>query len=395
MHVNPLEASTHNTNNTNSLIPTLTMALLTLNGRRIALEQFNEEEAGDFSPYELHTLRFCRQWLAGQETFVLNTSGSTGQPKTITLTRAQMSASARLTGQALGLQAGDKALVCLSTDYIAGIMMLVRGLELGLSLTVVKPSRNPLVGFPTDTAFDFAAFVPLQLQEVLSVAPAKKILNRMQAILVGGAPINEGLLQQIKTLDAPVHHTYGMTETVSHIALRCLNGPQASEYFTPLDGVAVSLNSQGCLVVQSVLTGNRILTTHDRVELKPDGSFRWLGRIDNVINTGGFKIQSEKVESALEKLFQNYPSLAGRRFFVGPLTDPQFGQAVVAIIEGPPVAPEIKADIRTKLREGLLHDYEIPRYFYFQPHLLATPTGKIDRQANLARLSVPVRMKAE
>jgi O-succinylbenzoic acid--CoA ligase len=360
------------------------MTLLTLNGRRIALEQFNKEDAGDFSPYELHTLRFCRQWLAGQASFVLNTSGSTSRPKAIALTRAQMSASARLTGQALGLQAGDKALVCLSTEYIAGIMMLVRGLELGLALTVSTPIRNPLLGFPDDTVFDFAAFVPLQLQEILTTTPAKKILNRMRAALVGGAPINEDLLRQIKALDAPVYHTYGMTETVSHIALRRLNGPQASEYFTPLDGVEISLNPQGCLVVQSVLTGNRTLVTHDRVELRPDGSFRWLGRIDNVINTGGFKVQVETVESALAKLLPAYPQLAGRRFFIGPLADPQFDQAVVAVIEGLPVAPEILAEIRARLRAGWLHDYEVPRYFYFQPRLLETPTGKIDRRANLA-----------
>ena len=363
------------------------MPLLTLNGRQIALEQFNGEDAGDFSSYELHTLRFCRRWLVGQETFVLKTSGSTGRPKAVTLTRVQMSASASLTRRALGLQAGDKALVCLSTEYIAGIMMLVRGLELGLALTVITPSRNPLAVFPDNAAFDFAAFVPLQLQEILTTTPSKKnFLSRMRAILVGGAPINEGLLQQIRTLNVPVYHTYGMTETVSHIAFRRLNGPQASEYFTPLDEVEISLSSQGCLVVKSVLTGNRTLVTHDRVELRPDGSFRWLGRIDNVINTGGFKVQVETVESALEKLLQAYPQLAGRRFFIGSLADPQFDQAVVAVIEGLPVLPEILAGIRARLRAGWLHDYEVPRHFYFQPRLLETPTGKIDRRANLAAI---------
>jgi O-succinylbenzoic acid--CoA ligase len=367
---------------------------LTLNGRPVALADFDENDAAGCSSYERRTLQFCRQWLAGQESFVVPTSGSTGEPKAITLTREQLRASARLTGRALGLQAGDKALVCLSTDYIAGIMMLVRGMELGLSLTVVKPSRNPLVGFPDETAFDFAAFVPLQLQEILTTTPAeRKILNRMRVILIGGAPLNEGLLQSLRTLDAAVYHTYGMTETVSHIALRRLNGPQASEYFKPLDGVNIGLSPEGCLVVQSVLTRHRRLTTHDRIELKPDGSFRWLERIDNVINTGGFKVQAEKVESALETLFQDYPLLAKRRFFVGPLADPQFGQIVVAVLEGPPVAMAIQAEIRIKLREGMLHHHEIPRYFYFQPHLLETPTGKIDRQANLARLSVPMKAK--
>ncbi len=363
---------------------------LTLNGRRIAPACFDENIAADFSPCERHTLRFCRQWLAGRESFVVPTSGSTGEPKTIILKREQMRASARLTGRALGLRTGDKALVCLSTEHVAGMMMLVRGFELGLALTVVTPSRNPLAAYTEETRFDFTAFVPLQLQEILTATPAKKaILNRMRAILVGGAPVDDSLLRQIATLEAPAYHTYGMTETVSHIALRRLNGPQASDCFKPLDGVEISLGPQDCLMVKSVLTGDRPLLTNDRIELRPDGRFRWLGRLDNVINSGGFKVQAEKVEKALEPLLPQYPPLADRRFFVGPLSHQQWTQAVVVVIEGPPVAPAVEAELRARLRQGGLRHYEVPRYFYYRPRLLETPTGKIDRRANLAGLSVP------
>jgi O-succinylbenzoic acid--CoA ligase len=363
---------------------------LTLNGRRITPACFDENDAAGFSPYERHTLQFCRQWLAGQESFVVPTSGSTGKPKAVTLKREQMCASARLTGRALGLRTGDTALACLSTEHVAGLMMLVRGFELGLALTVVTPSRNPLVAYAEETRFDFAAFVPLQVQEILTATPAKQaILNRMRAILIGGAPVDDSLLQQIATLAAPVYHTYGMTETVSHIALRRLNGPQASDGFQPLDGVEISLGPQDCLVVTSVLTGDRPLLTNDRIELGPDGSFRWLGRLDNVINSGGFKVQAEKVEKALEQLLPQYPLLAGRRFFVGPLPDQQWTQVVVVVIEGPPVALAIEAELCIRLRQGWLHHYEVPRYFYYRPRLLETPTGKIDRRANLAGLSVP------
>ena len=366
------------------------MPRLTLNGRPITPADFDENDATDFSPYERRTLRFCRQWLAGQEGFVAPTSGSTGEPKTITLTREQMRASARLTGRALGLRAGDNALACLSTEHVAGLMMLVRGFELGLALTVVTPSRNPLAAYTEEIRFDFAAFVPLQLQEILTAAPAKKaILNRMRAILVGGAPVDDSLLRQIATLEAPVYHTYGMTETVSHIALRRLNGPQASDWFQPLDGVDISLGPHDCLVVTSVLTGDRPLLTHDRIELGPNGSFRWLGRLDNVINSGGFKVQAEKVEKALEQLLSQYPPLAGRRFCVGSLPHPQWTQAVVVVIEGPPVAPAIETELCVRLRQGGLHHYEVPRYFFYRPCLLETPTGKLDRRANLAGLSVP------
>jgi O-succinylbenzoic acid--CoA ligase len=303
-----------------------------------------------------------------------------------------MTASAKLSARALNLQAGDKALVCLSTEHVAGVMMLVRGLELGLSMTVLKPTSNPLAGFPDTATFDFAAFVPFQLHEALEATPAKRpILNRMRAILVGGTPISEALLKQISTLDAPVYHTYGMTETVSHIALRRLNGPQASEYFTPLEGVQVSVNSQDCLVIQSVLTRYETLVTNDRVELKENGSFRWLGRIDNIINTGGIKVQAEKVEAVLETFFQAYHHriLASRRCCVGPLPHPRFSQVVVAVIEGKPIPAWMQTDIREKLlASNLLDKYEIPMHFYFKNKFLETSSGKIDRQANLAGLSV-------
>jgi O-succinylbenzoic acid--CoA ligase len=304
-----------------------------------------------------------------------------------------MCASARLTGKALGLQARDRTLVCLSTEYIAGVMMLVRGFELNLSLTVVTPTRNPLAALPENVSFDFAAFTPLQLQEILLSTPEKKVvLDKMRTILVGGAPISDGLLHQIKTLDAPIYHTYGMTETVSHIALRRLNGRQVSDYFVPLEGVKLGLTPQGCLTVASAITNYQTLATNDLVDLRADGSFRWLGRIDNVINSGGVKVQAEVVESALQKLFREYQGgiLSNRRLCVGPLEHPQLGQAVVAVVEGQPLGQEILADIGLQLwRSRLLKKYEVPCHFFFRPRFLETVTGKIDRPANLAQLRLP------
>ena len=180
------------------------------------------------TPYEADALAFCRAWLSGQTEFTLHTSGSTGTPKPIRLTRAQMRASAHLTGQTLGLRAGDVALVCLNIRYVAGVMMLVRGLELGLPMTIIEPAGNPLAGFdPANVRFDFTALVPLQLQHILDDTPEKlAILNRMKAILVGGAVVSPALEQALQVITAPIFSTYGMTETVSHIALRRLNGPE-------------------------------------------------------------------------------------------------------------------------------------------------------------------------
>jgi O-succinylbenzoic acid--CoA ligase len=232
--------------------------------------------------------------------------------------------------------------------------------------------------------------VPLQLQEVFNKAPDKiSVLHKMRAILVGGAPISENLLNKIRTLNSAVYHTFGMTETVSHIAFKRLNGHCKSDYFLPLEGFRLGLSDRGCLTITSPLTDNKTLFTNDRVELRNDGAFRWLGRIDHVINTGSFKVQAENVETALEKIFQREPcnSLINRRFFVGPLYDAVYGQTVAAIIEGLPVSNALQANIKLSL-ENFLKSYEIPKTFHFLPHFLETPTGKIDRQANLARLQV-------
>ncbi|MDM8532126.1 AMP-binding protein [Anaerolineales bacterium HSG25] len=343
------------------------------------------------TPHEIKTFRFYQQWLSGQEEFLLHTSGSTGRPKPIRLQRAQMQASARLTGQALGLQAGDRALVCLSTDYIAGLMMLVRAFELDLDLLVVPPSSTPLVDLPDEATFEFTALVPMQLQKTLTDTPDKlPILNRMKAILIGGAPVSLSLQQQLQQIQAPVYHTYGMTETVSHIALRRLNGSQASDLFVPLSGVTTGLDERGCLTINSVLTNHQTLITNDRVELHADGAFRWLGRLDHVINSGGVKVQAEKVERAMATVLLSYQQgrLASRRFFAAPLPHAELGQQVVAIIEGSPLDKASESELRQALLEqNLLHKYELPRQFFYLPQLEETTTGKVNRSATVAQIS--------
>ena len=215
-------------------------------------------------------LDFCQRWLDGATEFIVRTSGSTGAPKPISLRREQMEASARATGEALGLRAGMRALVCLPVRYIAGQMMLARGLVLGLAMTLVEPAGDPLAGLPADATFDFTAVVPLQLQTLLAGPSGyRERLNQMRAILVGGAPVSAALEQQIQTLTAPVYHTYGMTETATHIALRPLNGPGASSWFHPLPGVAIDVDNRGCLRVKGPMTLSHLLQTNDLVELAP------------------------------------------------------------------------------------------------------------------------------
>ena len=371
------------------------MDAFVLNGTSYARQQLLDGcPQARVSDYERRVLDFCQQWLAGQETFTLRTSGSTGQPKPILLTRAQMITSAHWTGQALGLQPGDRALVCLSVTYIAGMMMLVRGFELGLHLTVMAPVSRPLAAFRPTEHFDFTAMVPLQLHATLrGKAHERTILDAMKAVLIGGAPVSLVLEEQLQQVQTPLYHTYGMTETVSHIALRRLNGPQRSDRFVPFAEVDLNVDTRGCLTITSALTRGETLETNDLVEFHADGSFRWLGRIDNVINSGGVKVHIEQVERAMEAALLHYQGgvYAERRFFVGPFPHPRLGQVVVALIEGEPcggdaaMAPAFATALRTSLQPALT-PYEIPRQVFFVSQLLETLTGKIDRGANITRL---------
>ena len=259
-------------------------------------------------------------------------------------------------------------------------MMLARALALGLELLVVAPRRNPLELVPPEARVDFAAFVPLQLQAILeSGPPARARLDQMKAVLVGGAPVSQKLEQKLQAVRAPVYQTFGMTETVSHIALRRLNGPDASEGYRVLPGVKISQDARGCLTVTSELTRGETLVTNDRVEILPDGSFRWLGRADHVINTGGVKVQAEQVERALEAaLLEVAPDFAERAFFVAGVPDETYGEQVTAFFEGAPFSPETEEALRQALRRTLGR-FEVPKAFVFVPTFPRTASGKIDR----------------
>jgi O-succinylbenzoic acid--CoA ligase len=336
-----------------------------------------------FDANALAALDFCRDWLAGQEEFIVQTSGSTGAPKPITLTRAQMIASAQATAAALGLAAGDPALVCLPTHYIAGRMMLVRGLVVGMPMTLVTPGANPLATAPAGAHFAFTAVVPLQLEAMLADdTPAMcGQLAGMKAILVGGGPLSPALAAAAQTCPAPIYHTYGMTETVTHVALRRVNGAAASEWFTPLPGVALRVDERGCLAIAGPMTQHAWVQTNDLAELRGDGAFRWLGRFDNVINTGGVKVQVETVEAAIAGL--GLPALAGRRFFLAGLPDPRLGQVVTLVVErGDGLAPA-ETDALLAMLRGALPRFDAPRQIVTVARFAETPTGKIDRAKSL------------
>jgi O-succinylbenzoic acid--CoA ligase len=377
------------------------LPILTIDGRHYTRRQLLTWDAAEEPPglgeNALAALAFACQWLAGEERFDLRTSGSTGEPKPILLTRAQMEASARATAAALDLRSGQNALVCLPTRYVAGRMMLVRGFVLGLRLLVVEPSSDPLANLPPGWQPDFASFVPLQMQSLLAIAlqvPGdscfageteravryRRLLDGMHAILLGGGPVGEPLHDQVRKLSAPVYHTYAMTETATHVALRRLNGPGETDAFVPLPGVELAADSRGCLTVRGPMTAGAWIQTNDLVDLRADRSFVWLGRSDNVINSGGVKVHSEKVEAALEKLQLLHADLAwaGRRLAVAGQPDERLGQIVTLVLEGSPLTLDQEAELAALLTRSLGR-FATPRRFAYLPRLPLTPTGKIDR----------------
>src|SRR5688572_15864980 len=216
--------------------------------REVSLSEILSRAVTPLSEFESETFSFIRDWLQGLDSFKLQTSGSTGTPKEITVTRNQLRQSADRTLQALGINPGDTALVCLDTKYIAGKMMVVRALQGNLKIYAVEPVSNPLLKLSSNTAISFAAFVPLQLQEILKHGDCVQKLNQLKAIIVGGVAVSTSLQGEISKLSTPVFATYGMTETVSHIALQRLNGKHPSDHFTALPGIETEVDERGCLV---------------------------------------------------------------------------------------------------------------------------------------------------
>lgn len=313
---------------------------------------------------------FIGQWQDGSDTVEVRTSGSTGTPKVMRVEKSRMLASARATCYFLGLQAGDTALLCMSVDYIAGKMMVVRALERNLELMTVEPSSHPLAmpDFSDEMGkkLDFAAMVPMQVFNSLQVPREREILGRIRHLIIGGGPLDTALETELRDMENAIWHSYGMTETLSHIALRRVNGPDASSWFTPLPGVALTANEDDCLVIDAPHLCPELLVTHDIVEMEPGTNrFRILGRMDNVIITGGVKVHIEQVEQALAP---HIPC----PFLITKCPDAKFGEIVVMLLQCS------DADVSTA-REActrLLPPYSRPKHLFAVSSLPMTATGK-------------------
>ena len=353
---------------------------------------------------------FLSEWNNDSDRVLVHTSGSTGKPKPMMVEKKRMLNSARITCDFLGLKPGDSALLCMSLDYIAGKMVVVRSIERHLHLISVSPSGHPLKDINLKDANEknangeitFAAMVPMQVYNTLQVPEERERLTHVRHLIIGGGAIDASLEKELRSLpgNIAIWSTYGMTETLSHIALRRINGAEASEWYQPFDSVKISQTDEGCLVIDAPLVCAETLVTNDIVEIEPyiydkvekhdkeekhdkveKLRFRIKGRKDNVICSGGIKIQIEEVEALLK------PHLE-KPFMIAKKKDEKFGEIAVLLTEDEDLK-KVEATIRrllsgksddsNKSSESKSHKYWIPREFRYVEHLPLTETGKPKR----------------
>ncbi len=345
-----------------------------INNREVELDEIISGNAIAQSDFEKSTFTFMSDWLNGIETFHQKTSGSTGTPKEMSISREQMWASAMLTEEALQLKKGFHGLVCLDTQYIAGKMMLVRCFVTGMKIIAVNPSSNPFLNLPHTQKIDFAALVPYQVQDIISSDSAIQ-LNEIQTTIIGGAPLDAVIHNGLKKFDCQFYATYGMTETVSHIALQKLNGSNASDFFQTLPTIEIKSDDRDCLIISSPFL-NESVYTNDIVEIKSQKTFKFLGRYDNVINSGGIKISPEKLEVAIGNILNEVE--VKQSFFVTSIADLRLGEKVILIIESDRLNVELIKKINS-IFQHRLPSHEKPKEIFFIKEFLFTETGKINR----------------
>lgn len=342
---------------------------LCINGEWVTPSNFNLWRSGK-SGFDATLGNFLQEWYNDCPYMQLHTSGSTGSPQLIRATKEAMRASARMSCKVFGLTRNSSVLLSLPLQYIAGKMMVVRALVSGAEILPTEPTSTPLAKLHQHV--DFAPLVPMQAATTLRQPGGREQLERARCILLGGGFIDTALEQELQEVNSAVFASYGMTETLSHIALRRVNGPERSLAYTPLPGVHVRLSAQGTLCISATHLGIEEMETNDLAEIAADGSFRILGRRDSVINSGGIKIQAEEVE-------QQLTAATGLSLLVGPVPDALLGQCAALLWEGP-----LQAEDALRHAISTLPPYHRPRIVRHVDSLPRTASGKIRRGAVFA-----------
>jgi len=330
-----------------------------------------------YAGWDKSLLAFIAEWYDDNDFVIVHTSGSTGAPKPLQIKKKRLVSSARMTLDYLGLREGDHALVCLPADYIAGKMMLVRSLVGNLSIMAVAPRGNPLENLVR--GFDFAAMVPLQVHTIINNPQGEEKIESIRKLIIGGAAIPSALEERLRNLRNDIFSTYGMTETVSHIAMRRLNGAERSPHYTILPGVRINKDENNCLVIDAPDLADGPVRTRDIVRIIDQNKFEVLGRLDNVINSAGVKYHPEIIERKLEVLISD-------RFIVASVPDPRLGEKIVLIIETSDPCKYKLPDFRKTLNEKLLV-FERPKEQLFLERFPETGSSKLQRE-KIAALAI-------
>lgn len=342
--------------------------MFSINGHSISNKE-DLSQLPSIEQYEIDNIEFLEEWFDSTKTINTLTSGSTGKPKTITLKKKAVLKSAELTVSFFKLTEKDKALLCLPTNYIAGKLMLIRALFSKLDLISVPPSRNPLKNITTQ--IDFAAMTPMQVKSIIIENPEK--LNLITTLIIGGAPVDKTLENSLKNYNTKCYSTFGMTETITHVALKELN---SDNHFQALPSVTFNKTIDDCLTINAPYISNNPIITNDKINLISSTSFLWLGRKDNVINTGGIKIQAEELELKISKLLPNH------RFFISTINDELLGEKIILIIEADTTFDTSKISFTS------LNKYSIPKAIYTIEKFKETETGKVKRNQSKAILDL-------
>lgn len=327
----------------------------------------------------LEVSSFLKEWFNEKPFVEVKTSGSTGKPKIIQLQKEYMINSAIATGEFFNLKENTTALLCMSVNFIAGKMMLVRALTLGWQLDIVEPTLSPLKNIEKN--YDFCAMVPLQVNNSL------EYLHKIKKIIVGGGAVSNDLLAKVKGIKTEVFATYGMTETITHVAIKKMNNINVissaveKSIYKVLPNIAISIDDRDCLIIDAPRISKEIITTNDLVELVSETEFKWLGRFDTVINSGGIKLIPEQIEEKLSEIIS-------QRFFVTGIPDTIFGEKLVLVVEGESLKVDtLKIEIFTKIKQlKQLNKYEIPKEIHFIKNFIETETQKINRKETLKLL---------
>ena len=321
-------------------------------------------DAGRLLPFEREVVNFLRQWFDTSGELGVFTSGTTGKPKEIRLSKEQFVRSAGATIKFLNLQEGERALLSLSPGYIAGKMMIVRAITGKLNLFVRTPGANPLLH--SGESFDFVALVPLQAYEAVRNPQSIENLKKIRNLIIGGGKLDTKTEDILSGLHQHIFHTYGMTETLSHVAMRRI-APVRETFYSALPGISFELDGRGCLVVNAPSLLKAPVITNDVVELKDEYSFRYTGRYDNMINSGGVKLFPEEIEKKLEAIIP-FP------YYISAEKDERLGQRLVLKIE----TSQPITGLETKMKQ-VLDKYEFPKEIYYLPQFERTVSGKVIR----------------